>query len=642
MATLVLSTVGSALGGPVGGAIGALIGQSIDQQILGPGTRGPRVGDLSVQTSSYGTQVPRIYGAMRVAGSVIWSTDLAESTQTAGAKGQPDTVYSYSVSFAVALSSRQAGAIGRIWADGKLMRGEAGDFKVPVTFRFYDGSENQVIDPLIGSIEGIASTPAYRGLALAVFENLELAEYGNRIPFLTFEVIADAEAPAISALLGDASAAVIACDGARTVGGYAAYGKSIASAVEPLVTSYGVELFDDGVVLRSVSAEAVIGDVELGNSADGAAIARIERTQLPARDLPAALRLGYYDPARDYQSAEARAAASEEAGVEERRELPAVLAADEAKGLVQQQLARRWAERDRLTLRLPPSRLGLEPGSKVELDLRPRRWTVTQCTIEGMVVVAELRPASGATPALAADAGRVLVNIDQVQGEVSMALMDAAATLGDTTAEPTVLLAASSATPGWRTRPVEARYGGQRIAAETARRKAVIGATANALPSADPASIDTVNSVDVTLVDAEQWLVSCDDDALDEGANLALVGKELIQFGSAIPTGAGQFRLSRLVRGLRGTEAAIGQHVIDEPFVLIERDALQPIVLPPWAMGFEVSVVCGERSAQLTMASKPTPAAIADPSGGSTADSEARAAIAKMLAAMRQQGLIES
>jgi outer membrane protein with glycine zipper len=41
MATLVLSTVGTALGGPVGGAIGALIGQSIDQQLLGPKTQGP-------------------------------------------------------------------------------------------------------------------------------------------------------------------------------------------------------------------------------------------------------------------------------------------------------------------------------------------------------------------------------------------------------------------------------------------------------------------------------------------------------------------------------------------------------------------------------------------------------------------------
>src|SRR5438552_3839573 len=117
MATLVLSTVGTALGGPVGGAIGALIGQSIDQQLLGPATRGPRLGDLNVQTSSYGTQIPRIYGVMRAAGTVIWATDLVESSQTTGAKGQPDTIYSYSVSIAVALSSRRVAAIKRIWAD---------------------------------------------------------------------------------------------------------------------------------------------------------------------------------------------------------------------------------------------------------------------------------------------------------------------------------------------------------------------------------------------------------------------------------------------------------------------------------------------------------------------------------------------
>ncbi|MFL6801084.1 MAG: hypothetical protein ACJ8EQ_04860, partial [Sphingomicrobium sp.] len=119
MATLVLSTVGTLLGGPVGGAIGSLVGQSIDQQIFRSPRRGPRLGDLSVQTSSYDTQIPRIYGTMRVAGSIIWSTDLVESTQTSGAKGQPDTTYSYSVSFAVALSSRRLVEIRRIWADGK-------------------------------------------------------------------------------------------------------------------------------------------------------------------------------------------------------------------------------------------------------------------------------------------------------------------------------------------------------------------------------------------------------------------------------------------------------------------------------------------------------------------------------------------
>ena len=130
MATLVLSAVGTVLGGPVGSAIGALIGQSIDQELLAPVRRGPRVGDLSVQTSSYGTQIPRIYGTMRVAGSVVWATDLIERANSGGAKGQPDVTYSYTVSMAVALSSRHARSIKRIWADGKLLRGGAGDFKV--------------------------------------------------------------------------------------------------------------------------------------------------------------------------------------------------------------------------------------------------------------------------------------------------------------------------------------------------------------------------------------------------------------------------------------------------------------------------------------------------------------------------------
>ena len=40
--------------------------------------RGPRLGDLAVQTSSYGSAIPRIYGRMRVAGTVIWATDLKE------------------------------------------------------------------------------------------------------------------------------------------------------------------------------------------------------------------------------------------------------------------------------------------------------------------------------------------------------------------------------------------------------------------------------------------------------------------------------------------------------------------------------------------------------------------------------------
>ena len=69
MATLALTSIGNALGGPIGGAIGGIIGNGIDRSLFGPGPRrGPRLNDLTVQTSSYGTQVPRLYGTSGLPG----------------------------------------------------------------------------------------------------------------------------------------------------------------------------------------------------------------------------------------------------------------------------------------------------------------------------------------------------------------------------------------------------------------------------------------------------------------------------------------------------------------------------------------------------------------------------------------------
>ena len=137
MATLILTAVGTAVGGPVGGAVGAILGQAADQRLFAPkGREGPRLGELAVQTSAYGTAIPKIFGRMRAAGTVIWATDLRERrSASGGGKGQPKTVaYSYSANFAVALSARRGCAVGRICADGKLLRGLAGDFKSATKF----------------------------------------------------------------------------------------------------------------------------------------------------------------------------------------------------------------------------------------------------------------------------------------------------------------------------------------------------------------------------------------------------------------------------------------------------------------------------------------------------------------------------
>jgi len=83
--------------------------------------------------------------------------------------------------------------------------------------------------------------------------------------------------------------------------------------------------------------------------------------------------------------------------------------------------------------------------------------------------------------------------------------------------------------------------------------------------------------------------MDCDDDALVNGANLAVLGSELIQFGSVKPLGAGRFELSNLLRGRAGTEWAMDGHVAGEAFALIERDALRAVPMPSWATGAEVS-----------------------------------------------------
>jgi hypothetical protein len=64
--------------------------------------------------------------------------------------------------------------------DGKLLDQAA------YTFRVYRGSEDQEDDSLIVAKEGDA--PAYRGTAYVVFERTPLADFGNRIPQLSFEV----------------------------------------------------------------------------------------------------------------------------------------------------------------------------------------------------------------------------------------------------------------------------------------------------------------------------------------------------------------------------------------------------------------------------------------------------------------------
>jgi hypothetical protein len=55
-------------------------------------------------------------------------------------------------------------------------------------FTFYPGGESQLPDPTEEAFEGVGFVPAYRHLTRVFFRDLQLADYGNRIPLMTFLV----------------------------------------------------------------------------------------------------------------------------------------------------------------------------------------------------------------------------------------------------------------------------------------------------------------------------------------------------------------------------------------------------------------------------------------------------------------------
>jgi hypothetical protein len=120
---------------------------------------------------------------------------------------------------------------------------------------------------------------------------------------------------------------------------------------------------------------------------------------------------------------------------------------------------------------------------------------------------------------------------------------------------------------------------------------AIVGTIAGA-PGAAPATlIDRANAIEVDLARADMVLGDADDAALDHGANLALVGDELLQFGRAEQVGDARWRLSMLWRGRRGTEDAAGMQAVGDRFVLLAADSVAAIDLPVAAIGSVVSVL---------------------------------------------------
>ncbi|NCC03455.1 MAG: hypothetical protein EOM37_05330 [Proteobacteria bacterium] len=211
MAVLALGLVGAGLtsaigiGASIGWMGGVVLGNLLFGGSKGSNTEGSRLSDLSVQSSTYGGTIQLVYGTMRVSGNVIWSTPLKETrhvSRQSGGKGgggsSTTTTYTYSVSFAIGLCAGPVSTVRRVWADTKLIYDATASNtqateKYPGVVRIHTGAEDQQPDSTMEMHLGAGNVPGYRGLCFLTFTDLQLADFANRIPNISAEIVASGD-----------------------------------------------------------------------------------------------------------------------------------------------------------------------------------------------------------------------------------------------------------------------------------------------------------------------------------------------------------------------------------------------------------------------------------------------------------------
>ena len=190
----------------------------------------------------------------------------------------------------------------------------------------------------MASAEASGQCPSHRGLAYAVFEDLQLADYGNRIPSMTFEIFeSDGPVPS-NAIFSAASRGAIAGYSQETVAGYALSGGHAREGLAPLLAALPIDLGtrDNQLEVRDIWAFSASASTFDAVSNEGSNQFDAPRYKIePVDQFPKSLSLRYYEKARDFQVGVQRSDRGNASRNSVQIEFPAVLDAGDAKRLTE-------------------------------------------------------------------------------------------------------------------------------------------------------------------------------------------------------------------------------------------------------------------------------------------------------------------
>lgn len=576
---------GASIGLSLGGYFFA--GSLMPRQVVG------RMSDLKVQGATQGTSIPLCFGKVRVPCNLIYTSGLKERKSSSGGGKRPRvTNYSYSATFAALICQGPIVKVLRILADSTPIYDDTGASLVlhkslnPDDVRIYLGSESQTQDPALVDILGVDNTPAYLGRAYVVFEDLPLRPFGDHHPNLNVELDAGhANLKAICekcAELSGLKADQYDFDDLEDieVEGYVVDGRTqLKNILEELSQVFMVDFPEIdgkivGVVRGGTSAGSISWD-DMGAGIDRALTPRCETKRQQEVDLPFEVTIAYGSPANSYQMmTQAAKRLTRRSQLQTAIQTQVVMSDDFARQCAEKNLYMAWAGRVGHQTSLSSRHLAIAPSDIRTLAFPGangnRRVRVVDLVLEGISViqigtvedeaavytqgVLGGAPYSGAgTVAAGGDPLWEVFDVNPYK-ERDEVFVTAAAASDETSWSGGSFLNADNSN-GYPSHVCDIFW-----VAST------MGAALTDIGTGTP-WITNDQYVDIEMKSGE--LASITADELLHGFNLALLGKELIQFQTAALIATNQYRLSGIVRGLRGSEWAIPYHDIGESFVLL-------------------------------------------------------------------------
>lgn len=368
---------------------------------------------------------------------------------------------------------------------------------------------------------------------------------------------------------------------------------SAREALEPLARLFGLDVSVSAGTLRIRDGRAAVPAVLEADDlvpADGEAAA-LRRVRAQESELPRAVTIGFGDgESPDYRRA--TAAAARPAGMrrqEVRIDAAIVTRREAAQGLADAVLDAALAGRDTAAFGLSPRRIDLEPGDLVALpgeagEAGGALHRITRIddapTRRGIETRAVPLPRRDPGPAIGLPRpGRTP---PALPGPVFARPLILPVERGDPV-PLSYLAVGADPWPGavavWRS----AGEGAPFLPHRTLDHPACLGRTLNALPPGPLWRFDRNARLDVTLRHAEGLSGIGEAAALAGGNLFALVGEdgavEILSAARAELTGAGTWRLSGLIRGLAGSEAAAGRAApAGSLIVRLDDGAVAPLV----------------------------------------------------------------